>query len=92
MLDEFTESKEEAKGEEPMESEVPTPVYSTGDYISIDAPEPQTTPITLGTFLVAHKVDMRAEKNPGIANTRRLQLRIQLDGVGDHLWELIVIP
>ncbi|KAK1633050.1 hypothetical protein QYE76_007365 [Lolium multiflorum] len=46
MLDEFTEPKEEAKGKEPMESEVHTPVFSTGDYIDIDAPEPQTTPIT----------------------------------------------
>jgi hypothetical protein len=46
MLDEFTEPKEESKGKEPMESETHTPVYSTGDYIDIDAPEPQPTPPT----------------------------------------------
>jgi hypothetical protein len=46
MLDEFTEPKEESKGKEPMESEPHTPVYSTSDYIDIDAPEPQPTPPT----------------------------------------------
>ncbi|KAK1642873.1 hypothetical protein QYE76_060678 [Lolium multiflorum] len=46
MLEEFTEPKEETKGKEPMENEVHTPVYSAGDYISIDHPEQQTTPIT----------------------------------------------
>jgi hypothetical protein len=46
MFDEFTEPKEESKGKEPMESEPPAPVYSTGDYIDIDAPEPQPAPQT----------------------------------------------
>ncbi|KAK1698461.1 hypothetical protein QYE76_015158 [Lolium multiflorum] len=46
VLEEFTEPKEETKGKEPMEGEVHTPVYSAGDFISIDHPEQQTTPIT----------------------------------------------
>ena len=46
MLEEFTEPKEESKGKEPMEGEVHTPSYSAGDFISIDHPEQQTTPIT----------------------------------------------
>jgi hypothetical protein len=50
MLEEFTEPKEETKGKEPMGNEVHTPVYSAGDYISIDHPEQQTTPITPGYF------------------------------------------
>jgi hypothetical protein len=50
MLDEFTEPKEESKGKEPMGSGVHTPVYSTGDFIDIDAPEPQPRPITPGNF------------------------------------------
>jgi hypothetical protein len=51
MLEEFTEPKEETKGKEPMENEVHTPVYSAGDYISIDHPERETTPITPGNYL-----------------------------------------
>jgi hypothetical protein len=50
MLDEFTEPKEESKGKEQMGSGVHTPVYSTGDFIDIDAPEPQPRPITPGNF------------------------------------------
>jgi hypothetical protein len=46
MLEEFTKPNEEAKGKEPVEDEIHTPVYSAGDYISIDHPEQQTTPIT----------------------------------------------
>jgi hypothetical protein len=46
MLEEFTEPKEESKGKEPMENDPPTPVFSTGDYIDIDTPEPQPTPQT----------------------------------------------
>ena len=51
MLEEFTELKEETKGKEPMENEVHTPVYSAGDYISIDHPERETTPVTPGNYL-----------------------------------------
>ena len=46
MLDEFTEPKEESNGKEPMDGKVHSPAYSAGDFISIDHPEPQTTPIT----------------------------------------------
>jgi hypothetical protein len=46
MLEEFTEPKEESKGKGPMEEEPHTPVYSIGDYISIDAHEPTSYPPT----------------------------------------------
>jgi hypothetical protein len=46
MLDEFIEPKEESKGKEPMESEPHTPVYSSGDYFSIDAHKPTSYPLT----------------------------------------------
>jgi hypothetical protein len=46
ILEEFTEPKEEPKGKEPMEEEPHTSVYSTGDYISIDAREPESNPPT----------------------------------------------
>jgi hypothetical protein len=51
MLEEFTEPKEESRGKEPMENEVHTPVYSAGDYISIDPLEREPTPVTPGNYL-----------------------------------------
>jgi hypothetical protein len=51
MLEEFTEPKEEIRGKEPMENVVHTPVYSAGDYISIDPLERETTPVTPGNYL-----------------------------------------
>jgi hypothetical protein len=50
MLEEFTEPKEESRGKEPMENVVHTPVYSAGDYISIDPLERETTPVTHGNY------------------------------------------
>jgi hypothetical protein len=51
MLEEFTEPKEEIRGKEPMENVVHTPVYSAGDYISIDPLEREPTPVTPGNYL-----------------------------------------
>jgi hypothetical protein len=46
MLAEFTKPKEVSKGKEPMEEEPRTLVYSTGDYINIDAREQESNPPT----------------------------------------------
>ncbi|KAK1694993.1 hypothetical protein QYE76_011690 [Lolium multiflorum] len=51
MLEEFTEPKEDSRGKEPMENVVQTPVYSAGDYISIDPLARETTPATPGNYL-----------------------------------------